>query len=111
MTHLNFGKFAALAISAGLIAFITASERAQAQAPSQQYSSAQIQAGYKVYSSTCSLCHGGNGDSINGVNLSRQQFKRASTDDDIKNTIMNGVPAAGMPSFNMTPAELNGIVA
>src|ERR1700680_1661728 len=93
-----------------LVAF-GASERAVAQAANQQYSAANIQTGYRLYAAQCALCHGGNGDAIAGVNLARQQFRRASTDADVKNTIITGVAAAGMPPFRFQPAELDAIVA
>jgi len=76
-----------------------------------QYGTAEIQAGYRLYSAQCALCHGGNGDGIAGVNLSRQQFRRASTNADIKTTITTGIAAAGMPSFQFRAEELNGLVA
>src|SRR5258706_6196957 len=92
----------------GLVA-TTASAIAQAQ--DHQYSTSEIQAGSRLYGAQCALCHGNNGDGIAGVNLPRQQFRRASTDDDIKNTITTGVAAAGMPPFRFQPAELEGLVA
>ena len=82
-----------------------------ADAQTGQYSTADIQRGYRLYSSQCALCHGNNGDGIAGINLSRQQFRRASTDDDIRNTVSTGVPSAGMPPFKLQPAELSALVA
>jgi putative heme-binding domain-containing protein len=86
-------------------------DRAVAQIQDHQYSATAIQAGSRLYAAQCSLCHGNNGDGIAGVNLPRQQFRRASTDDDIKNTITTGGAAAGMPPFRFQPAELEGLVA
>lgn len=88
-----------------------ASGKAAAPAASQQYSTASIQAGYKLYAAQCALCHANNGDGVQGINLPRQQFRRASSDADIKNTITNGVPGAGMPPFQFQPAELDAVVA
>src|SRR6266700_6237209 len=82
-----------------------------ANAQDHQYSTSEIQAGSRLYGAQCALCHGNNGDGIAGVNLARQQFRRASSDDDIKNTVTTGVAAAGMPPFRLQPAELNGLVA
>ena len=82
-----------------------------AQAQDHQYSTTEIQAGSRLYGAQRALCHGNNGDGISGVNLPRQQFRRASSDDDIKNTITTGVAAAGMPPFRLQPAELDGLVA
>jgi len=84
---------------------------ASAQGQGRQYSAADIQAGGRLYGTQCAICHGQNGDGINGVNLPRNQFRRVSTDDDIRNTITDGVAAAGMPPFRLQPAELNGLVA
>jgi putative heme-binding domain-containing protein len=86
-------------------------ERASAQAQGRQYSTTEIQSGSRLYGAQCALCHGNNGDGIAGVNLPRQQFRRASSDEDIKNTIATGVAAAGMPPFRLQPAELDGLVA
>src|SRR5215813_191678 len=83
---------------------VFAGGKAAAQAPNQQYSTADIQGGYRLYAAQCALCHANNGDGIAGISLSRQQFRRASTDADIKNTILNGVPVAGMPPFQFQPA-------
>jgi mono/diheme cytochrome c family protein len=80
-------------------------------AAAQDYGTMDIQAGYKLYAAQCALCHGGNGDAEAGISLARQQFRRASTDADIKSTITTGVASAGMPSFQFQPGELNGLVA
>ena len=76
-----------------------------------QYSQAEIAAGYRVYSSQCVQCHGGNGDGISGVDLRRGVFRRATSDDDLGRVISNGVPGAGMPPFKLEPAELAGVIA
>ncbi len=97
--------------SAWLAAFAATPERAGAQVEDHQYSTVDIQTGSRLYAAQCALCHGQNGDGVAGVNLPRQQFRRASSDDDIRNTITSGVAAAGMPPFRLQPAELNGLVA
>ena len=76
-----------------------------------QYTQADIAAGYRVYSSQCVQCHGGNGDGISGVDLRRGVFRRATSDDDLGRVISNGVPGAGMPPFKLEPAELAGVIA
>jgi putative heme-binding domain-containing protein len=83
---------------------------APATAQDHQYSSEQIQAGYRLYVSQCQLCHGFNGDLIARVNLARQQFPRAVTDEDIRKAIATGNPA-GMPPFAFKPEELDALVA
>jgi putative heme-binding domain-containing protein len=107
------GKFGRADVFIGAVALACAvlGISALAQAQNRQYSAAEIQAGERLYGMQCAICHGQNGDGINGVNLPRNQFHRASTDEDIRSTITNGVAAAGMPPFRMQPAELNGLVA
>src|ERR1043166_9149568 len=94
-------------MGAAALAWVVLNMPAAAQLQGRQYSAAEIQAGNRLYGAQCAICHGQNGDGINGVNLPRNQFRRASTDDDIRNTITNGVAAAGMPPFRLQPAELN----
>jgi putative heme-binding domain-containing protein len=76
-----------------------------------QYTSADIEAGSRLYANQCSLCHGPNGDGINGVDLRRGVFRRSVSDDDLSRVITNGVAAAGMPSFRFQPAELTAVLA
>jgi len=95
----------------GAAAFLVFFAAVSGTAAAQDYSATAIQAGYRLYSAQCALCHAGNGDGIAGVSLARQQFRRASSDIDIKNTITTGVAAAGMPSFQFQPGELDSLVA
>jgi len=81
-----------------------------AAAQDHLYSAEQIQAGYRIYVGQCQLCHGFNGDGIARVNLARQQFPRAVTDDDIRKAIATGNPA-GMPPFALKTEELDDLVA
>jgi|SRR5579871_64538 len=106
----KFGRAGAL-LGAVALACAALGVTATAQEQNLQYSAADIQAGGRLYGLQCAVCHGQNGDGVNGVNLPRNQFRRASTDDDIRNTITNGVAAAGMPPFRLQPGELNGLVA
>jgi len=76
-----------------------------------QYSQAEIAAGYRVYSTQCTQCHGANGDGISGVDLRRGVFRRAASDEDLAKVITGGVAGAGMPPFALQPAELAGVVA
>jgi putative heme-binding domain-containing protein len=100
------------ALFVGWLAVLAATpERAIAQVEDHQYSTAQIQTGSRLYAAQCALCHGQNGDGVAGVNLPRQQFRRASSDDDLRNTITTGVAAAGMPPFRLQPAELDALIA
>ena len=105
------GVVAVFLIVGVLIAISGLARPAFAQVSTQQYSTANIQAGYRLYASQCALCHGGNGDSVAGINLAHQQFRRVSTDADIRRTVTSGIAAAGMPPFQFQPAELDAIIA
>jgi putative heme-binding domain-containing protein len=83
---------------------------APAFAQDHQYSAEQIQAGYRLYTGQCQLCHAVNGDGIAGINLARQQFHTVRSDDDIRRMITTGNPQ-GMPPFALKPEELDNLVA
>jgi putative heme-binding domain-containing protein len=108
---MSLSRLVATAAFVSLSVSFAAGEIVAAQVANQQYSAANIETGYRLYTAQCAVCHGGNGDNIAGVNLARQQFRRASSDADIKNTVTTGVPAAGMPPFPFQPAQLDAIVA
>jgi putative heme-binding domain-containing protein len=86
-------------------------DRAGAQTQDHQYTSADIEAGSRLYVAQCALCHGPNGEAVTGINLRRGQFRRVSSDDDIRRVIATGVPDAGMPAFTFAPRELDALVA
>ena len=109
MTHLR-SRVRRLAGACALVA--VAATTAAAQSPADhQYTSADIEAGSRLYANQCALCHGPNGDGINGVDLRRGVFRRSVSDDDLARVITTGIAAAGMPSFRFQPAELTAVLA
>lgn len=76
-----------------------------------RYTSDAIQAGLRVYSTECALCHGPNGALVDGVDLRLGRFRRAMSDDDIRAAITTGVSNGRMPAFDLTSEELDGVVA
>ncbi len=76
-----------------------------------QYSTSDIEAGARVYVADCALCHGATGDGVDGVNLRLGRFRNVRSDDDVRRVITEGVAGSRMPSFDLSAAELNGIVA
>ncbi len=76
-----------------------------------QYSQADIDAGSRVYNSQCVQCHGPNGDMVPGIDLRRGLFRRSSTDEDLAQVIVAGVPGAGMPPVALQPPELTAVIA
>ena len=57
---------AILATSLAVVAFSAASASAQSSAD-HQYTSADIEAGSRLYANQCALCHGANGDGVNDL--------------------------------------------
>jgi putative heme-binding domain-containing protein len=92
-----------------VLALVTLAAPAAAQ--DHQYSTADIEVGLRVYGAQCALCHGANGDMVNGVNLRLGRFPRAVTDDDLARVIASGIPGGRMPGFSLAPAEMTGLVA
>src|SRR5947208_4637813 len=76
-----------------------------------QYSQADVEAGYTLYNANCITCHGANGDSIPGVNLRTNQFRRVATDAELNRLIQTGIPGTAMPPGRYTTADLAGLVA
>jgi cytochrome c oxidase cbb3-type subunit III len=91
---------------------LTTAWSAQAGQQDHQYSASEVQAGLKLYTAECTLCHGPNGDLMSGIDLRRQRFRRAVSDDDLARVISNGVADAGMPAFGqLTPADVRTLIA
>jgi putative heme-binding domain-containing protein len=104
--------FAANAIALSLT--MTANVEINAQVLDQdhgQYSSADVEAGQRLYGPQCQVCHGANGDGVPGIDLKLGRFRRASSDDDLARVITSGVPGTGMPAFVLRPEELTSLVA
>jgi putative heme-binding domain-containing protein len=76
-----------------------------------QYSQAEVETGFNLYNSNCITCHGGNGDSVPGVNLRAGQFRRATTDSDLNRLIQTGIPGTAMPPGRFGTGELAALVA
>ena len=52
-------------------------------AQGHDYTQADIDAGSRIYSNYCSGCHGADGNTMPGANLSRGTFRRAVSDEDV----------------------------
>lgn len=93
-----------------LLLILLACAVAPASAQDHSYSSADIEAGVRLYGAQCALCHGPNGDMVNGVDLRRGRFRRAVTDEDLAKVMASGAPG-GMPSFSFSTAETTALIA
>lgn len=93
-----------------LLALISGTGHAQ-ELGDHQYTSEAIQAGLRVYSRECALCHGPQGDLVSGINLARGEFRTATSDDDLRSVITEGRAQGQMPAFALRDEELSGVIA
>lgn len=60
---------------------------------------AKIEAGQKVYTSTCASCHGAEGQGLIGPNLTDKFWLHGGAPMDIHKVVVEGVAAKGMPPW------------
>src|SRR5215472_10475687 len=69
-------------------------------------------AGKKVFSERCAVCHGNEAQGTNrGPALAGNRRLRTLSAPQLQRLIQNGVPAAGMPGFDLPAAEFSRLVA
>ena len=71
----------------------------------------RLETGARLYATHCATCHGPGGDAIGDVNLKTGKFKRVSTDLEIMNTVVTGVPGTTMPANPLASGDLVALVA
>lgn len=111
MSHLfqhRRARYCALVLLLGLF---SVNQSTAQELGDHQYTTEAIQAGLRVYSRECALCHGPQGDLVSGINLRRGQFRTAQSDDDLRSVITEGRAQGQMPAFNLREAELSGVIA
>lgn len=69
--------------------------------------------GQAIYKTHCIPCHGSSGEGIIGPNLTDDYWLHGGKDNDIVNTIVNGVPDKGMMAwkFQFIPNEIGQLVS
>lgn len=81
-------------------------------AQEHSYAPSDIENGRGLYQANCLGCHGNNGDSVEGANLSTGRFRRASADEDLIRLIREGIPNTLMiPKTNLSYGDTRAIVA
>jgi mono/diheme cytochrome c family protein len=75
------------------------------------YTPADIEAGGRLYQSTCVGCHGPDGDAITGVRLASGQFRGATSDEELVRIIIDGITGTPMPPNKFSEADAGTIVA
>jgi putative heme-binding domain-containing protein len=97
-------KLRSLAILAGVLAL-------SVPLAAQHDTAQDIDDGGRVFRNTCANCHGPDGDEVAGIDLGRNIFRRAKTDQDLVQIIRSGVPGTAMPASDMPVAQAEQIVA
>jgi putative heme-binding domain-containing protein len=90
------------AILTVLAAFVVV---APAQAPDR------LDIGHKLFQKNCSACHGSEAKGGRGPDLTTGHRKYGSSDADVLNNILGGIPGTPMPAFPMPEGDGRAIVA
>src|SRR5688572_22230615 len=61
-----------------------------------QYAQRDIVAGSGIYLAQCGSCHGLAGNTVTGIDIRANRFRSVVSDDDLRQLIRTGRPAAGM---------------
>ncbi|HUS04669.1 MAG TPA: PQQ-binding-like beta-propeller repeat protein [Bryobacteraceae bacterium] len=71
-----------------------------------------VEAGQKSFAAHCSACHGGDAEGTDmGPTLSGTRRLRSRSLQQLRNTISQGMPSAGMPAFHLPGPELDALAA
>jgi len=108
----NFCSFAArFLIPGSYFLFAQMSSLHAQELGDHQYTTEAIERGSRIYSRECALCHGPQGDIVDGVNLRVGIFKNVQSDDDLRMVVTQGAGQGQMPAFGLNASDLDGIVA
>jgi len=107
----SFGRHVAAAATALCVAVASMAAQQNPQEHPGQYSQADVEAGSRLYSAQCQLCHGPNGEQVTGIDLRRGQFRRSTSDEDLAKVITTGVTGTAMPPFSMQATEVTSVIA
>jgi|SRR5579871_4420420 len=69
-----------------------------------------VEAGSSRYMNICVSCHGQDGDQVSGVDLGHDTFRHATSDQELVQIIINGIPGTGMPANKMSENAASAIV-
>src|ERR1051325_7804780 len=105
----RMNRYFAVALLSLAAALVSRSGIAIAQQP--RYLPAEVEAGGRVYTSTCTGCHGPDGDGVAGINFSQGRYRRAASDDELVRIIVRGIPGTPMPPTGMSDGQAATVVA
>ena len=70
-----------------------------------------LELGQRFFLARCAVCHGPDGNSVQGVDLGRGKFRRVLSDDDIVQIIKTGIPNTAMPPIDISTRKAKFVVA
>jgi putative heme-binding domain-containing protein len=108
---MTFRAFTLAVVTLALSHLTPLAAQAQLLAQDHTYTRADVEAGMRLYGLQCQVCHGPNGDVVQGIDLRLGRFRRVSSDEDLARLITTGLPGTGMPAFNLQQADLTSLVA
>jgi cytochrome c oxidase cbb3-type subunit III len=74
-------------------------------------SAGDVAAGGRIFHAHCAVCHVPDGTGGRGANLTRGEFRHASSDEDLYNVIADGIPGTEMPGIFFNGTQLWQVVA
>ena len=75
------------------------------------YTPADIQEGGRLFRANCVLCHGPDGDQVQGIDLGHGRFRQTYSENALVRIIQNGIPGTGMPSNNLQDFQAEIVLA
>src|SRR4029078_8414472 len=99
---------------AGALLLASTAARLAAQQQVQhagEYAAADVQYGATIYAAQCTQRHGPTGDQVSGVDLRSGRFRNASSDEDLRRIVTQGIPGTSMPGRRLDNPEVTGIIA
>jgi cytochrome c oxidase cbb3-type subunit 3 len=104
------GQYPKRPVLLAMLAVLAAGPGLLAQDHSGVYPQLDIQNGALLYGANCAQCHGATGDGIPGVDL-KAGIRRVSTDEQLAQLIVTGIPGTAMPATPFGPPEAMALVA
>jgi putative heme-binding domain-containing protein len=75
------------------------------------YTDEEIAEGGRLYQANCERCHGAQGNTIQGIDLGRGQYRKPLDDNALTRVIRQGLPNTTMAPTNITDAQAGTVVA
>jgi len=75
------------------------------------YTPGDVEEGEQLFIENCAICHGPEGDAVPGVELARGKFRHASSDEELSQIIIKGIPGTAMPPGNFHEHQVHTLIA